>query len=130
MYLIRVLCFRSLMEQDIHWHQAESPAKLLAIITKDSAAVGGFSGSTLGTVFSILVNFVAAIVLSHIIAWKIALVCLASVPILLGCGFMQSFECRVGRAGAEPHESEFPAHYLQRIIYFAQSPGIDKECIF
>jgi ATP-binding cassette, subfamily B (MDR/TAP), member 1 len=89
LYLIRVLCFRSLMEQDIHWHQAESPAKLLAIITKDSAAVGGFSGSTLGTVFSILVNFVAAIVLSHIIAWKIALVCLASVPILLGCGFMQ-----------------------------------------
>lgn len=89
LYLLRVLSFRSLMEQDIHWHQAESPAKLLAIITKDSAAVGGFSGSTLGTVFSILVNFVAAIVLSHIIAWKIAVVCLASVPILLGTGFMQ-----------------------------------------
>lgn len=89
LYLIRVLSFRSLMEQDIHWHQAESPAKLLGIITKDSAAVGGFSGSTLGTVFSILVNFVVAIVLSHVIAWKIALVCLASVPILLGSGFMQ-----------------------------------------
>lgn len=89
LHLIRVLSFRSLMEQDIHWHQAESPAKLLNIITKDSAAVGGFSGSTIGTVFSILVNFIAAVVLSHIIAWKIALVCLASVPILLGCGFMQ-----------------------------------------
>lgn len=87
--LIRVLSFRSLMEQDIHWHQAESPSKLLSIITKDSTAVGGFSGSTMGTVFSILVNFVVAIVLSHVIAWKIALVCLASVPILLGTGFMQ-----------------------------------------
>jgi ABC-type multidrug transport system fused ATPase/permease subunit len=77
------------MEQDIHWYQAESPSKLLSVITKDSTAVGGFSGSTMGTVFSILVNFVVAIVLSHIIAWKIALVCLASVPILLGTGFMQ-----------------------------------------
>lgn len=89
LHVVRVLSFRSLMEQDIQWHQAESPAKLLAVITKDSAAIGGFSGSTVGTVFAILVNFFAAIALSHAFAWKIALVCLASVPILLGNGFMQ-----------------------------------------
>lgn len=89
LHTVRVLSFRSLMEQDIHFHQAESPAKLLGIITKDSAAIGGFSGSTIGTVFAILVNFIAAIALSHAIAWKVALVCLASAPILMFNGFMQ-----------------------------------------
>ncbi|KAL2134397.1 hypothetical protein VTI74DRAFT_316 [Chaetomium olivicolor] len=91
LYAIRVLSFRSLMEQGAQWHQSEgrSPSALLDIITKDSAAIGGFSGSTIGTVFSILVNFITAIILSHIIMWKIAIVCLAIVPILLGAGFMQ-----------------------------------------
>ncbi|KAK4234193.1 Leptomycin B resistance protein pmd1 [Achaetomium macrosporum] len=91
LYAVRVLSFRSLLEQGVQWHQSEgrSPSSLLDIITKDGAAVGGFSGSTIGTVFSIVVNFVTAIILSHIIMWKIAVVCLAIVPILLFAGFMQ-----------------------------------------
>ncbi|KAL1838816.1 hypothetical protein VTK73DRAFT_4235 [Phialemonium thermophilum] len=91
LYVLRVLSFRSLLEQPLDWHQSggRSPSGLLAIITKDGAAVGGFSGSIIGTVFSIVVNFVAAIVLSHIIAWKIAVVCLVVVPVLLGAGVMQ-----------------------------------------
>ncbi|PTB61788.1 P-loop containing nucleoside triphosphate hydrolase protein [Trichoderma citrinoviride] len=91
LYKIRVLSFRSLYEQELDWHQSEgrSPASLLSIITSDAAAVGGFSGSILGTMFSIVVNFLIAIILSHIIAWKIAIVCLVTVPILLGSGIMQ-----------------------------------------
>jgi ABC-type multidrug transport system fused ATPase/permease subunit len=91
LYAVRVLSFRSLMEQGVQWHQSEgrSPSSLLDIITKDSAAIGGFSGSTIGTVFAILVNFITAITLSHIIQWKIAIVCLSIVPILLFAGFMQ-----------------------------------------
>ncbi|GKT89223.1 LOW QUALITY PROTEIN: ABC multidrug transporter [Colletotrichum tofieldiae] len=41
------------------------------------------------TVFAICVNVLVAVILSHIIAWKIALVCLVTIPILLGSGFMQ-----------------------------------------
>ncbi|KAM0219721.1 hypothetical protein ACHAPA_003791 [Fusarium lateritium] len=91
LYKIRVLCFRSLYEQDLDWHQSEgrTPTALLSVITTDAAAVGGFSGSIIGTIFSILVNFLVAIILSHILAWKIAIVCLVIVPILLGCGIMQ-----------------------------------------
>ncbi|KFA49980.1 hypothetical protein S40293_05954 [Stachybotrys chartarum IBT 40293] len=89
LFTARVLSFRSLMEQGLSWHQAMTSTKLLGIITKDTAAIGGFSGSTISTVLSILVNFVIAIILSHIIAWRIAIVCLATVPILLGSGIMQ-----------------------------------------
>ncbi|KAG5662235.1 hypothetical protein KAF25_004474 [Fusarium avenaceum] len=91
LYKIRVLCFRSLYEQDLDWHQSEgrTPTALLSVITTDAAAVGGFSGSIMGTIFSIVINFLVAIILSHILAWKIAIVCLVIVPILLGCGIMQ-----------------------------------------
>ncbi|RGP70554.1 hypothetical protein FSPOR_3855 [Fusarium sporotrichioides] len=91
LYNLRVLSFRSLLEQSIHWHQSEgrTPTSLLGIITKDSMSVGAFSGSTFGTVFAILINVLIAIIISHIFAWKIALVCLVTLPILLGSGFMQ-----------------------------------------
>lgn len=89
LYATCVLSFRSLMKQGLSWHQEMTSTMLLSVITKDTAAIGGFSGSTMSTVLSILVNFVIAIVLSHIIAWKVAIVSLATVSILLGSGIMQ-----------------------------------------
>ncbi|KAK8929949.1 ABC transporter 1 [Metarhizium anisopliae] len=91
LYKVRVLCFRSLYEQGLDWHQADgrTPASLLSVITADAAAIGGFSGSIIGNCFSIIVNFVIAIIVSHILAWKIAIVCLVTVPILLGSGILQ-----------------------------------------
>ncbi|KAI6360454.1 hypothetical protein MCOR25_006739 [Pyricularia grisea] len=91
LYKTKVLSLRALMGQTVEWHQSDgrTPASLLSIITKDGAALQGFSGSIVGTLLSILVNFLFAVILSHILAWKIALVCLAVVPILLGAGVMQ-----------------------------------------
>lgn len=91
LYRIRVVTFRSLYQQDMDWHHASgrTPASLLSVITADTAAVGGFSGSIVGTMFSVMINFSVAIIMSHIIAWKIAVVCLVTVPLLLGSGVMQ-----------------------------------------
>lgn len=92
LYHLRVLVLRALLDRDIlTFHQAEgqSPAGLLSIITADAASVGAFSGSTFGTVFGVIVNMVVAVVLSLCFAWKIALVCMVTVPVLLGAGFMQ-----------------------------------------
>lgn len=90
-YRVRLLSFRSLLEQSVEWHTSEgrNPTSLLGVITKDGAALAAFSGSIIATSFSILVNFVVAIIVSHVFAWKIALVCLAMVPILLGAGIFQ-----------------------------------------
>ena len=90
-YRVRLLSFRSLLEQSVEWHSSEgrTPTVLLGVITKDGASLAAFSGSVIATSFSILVNFVIAIVVSHAFAWKIALVCLAMVPILLGSGILQ-----------------------------------------
>jgi ABC-type multidrug transport system fused ATPase/permease subunit len=90
-YTVRVLSFRSLFEQDLQWHQSNgrTPTLLLSYITRDGSALAGLSGSVIGTLFSITVNLIAAIILTHIIAWRIALVCLALVPLLLGAGLME-----------------------------------------
>ncbi|PGH13035.1 hypothetical protein AJ79_03872 [Helicocarpus griseus UAMH5409] len=90
-YKVRVLSFRALMEQDLQWHQSDgrSPTVLLSLITQDGNALSGLTGSVVGTIIAILVNLVAAIALSHAIAWKIALVCLAVVPLMIGAGVMR-----------------------------------------
>lgn len=90
-YKVRVLCFRSLLEQDRQWHQSEgrNPLLLQSAITKDGNSLSAMTGSVFGTIISILVNVIVAIVLTHIIAWKIAIVCLAVVPLMLGSGIMR-----------------------------------------
>ena len=105
-YSVRVLSFRSLFKQDLQWHQSNgrSPSMLLSYITRDGNALAGLSGSVIGTLFSITVNLIAAIVLTHIIAWRIALVCLCLVPFLLGAGLM---ELRILGKYEERHETAY-----------------------
>ncbi|KAG7285654.1 hypothetical protein NEMBOFW57_007946 [Staphylotrichum longicolle] len=105
-YSVRVLSFRSLFEQDIQWHQSKgrTPAVLLSYITRDGNALAGLSGSVIGTLFSITANLLAAIILTHIISWRIALVCLSLVPLLLGAGLL---ELHVLGKFEERHESAY-----------------------
>lgn len=105
-YTVRVLSFRSLFQQDLQWHQSEgrTPAMLLSYITRDGDALAGLSGSVIGTFLSITINLIAAIIMTHIIAWRIALVCLSLVPLLLGAGLM---ELRVLGKFEERHEHAY-----------------------
>ncbi|KAL2813199.1 P-loop containing nucleoside triphosphate hydrolase protein [Aspergillus cavernicola] len=88
-YKVRVLSLRSILEQKLEWHEARTPSGLLSLIVKDSNALSGLTGSVICTMLSILVNLFAAIIMTHIIAWRIALVCLSVVPLLLGAGWMR-----------------------------------------
>ncbi|KAI1076836.1 leptomycin B resistance protein pmd1 [Whalleya microplaca] len=90
-YRVRVLSFRTLMQQSVEWHSSgnRTPISLLGVITKDGASLAAFSGSIIATTFSIVVNFFVAIIVSHVFAWKIAVVCLAMVPLLLSAGILQ-----------------------------------------
>ncbi|KAL8996349.1 MAG: hypothetical protein Q9169_004115 [Polycauliona sp. 2 TL-2023] len=90
-FKVRILAFRALFHQDLEWHcsNGRTPALLLSYLSTDSAALAGLGGTTVGTIMSILVNLVAGILMTHIIAWKIAIVLLATLPILLGSGVMR-----------------------------------------
>ncbi|KAF1967697.1 leptomycin B resistance protein pmd1 [Bimuria novae-zelandiae CBS 107.79] len=106
LYKVRSLTLHSLLQQPLQWHESNdrSPTKLLGYITNDGNALAGLSGSIIGTMFSVCVNFLAAIIASHIVAWRIAIVCLSIVPILLGAGFMQ---LRALTRFAEKHAGAF-----------------------
>ncbi|KMU77349.1 leptomycin B resistance protein pmd1 [Coccidioides immitis RMSCC 3703] len=103
-YKIRVLSFRALLEQDLQWHESNgrTPSRLLTLITKDGNALSGLTGSLVGNLVSVLVNFLTAVILTHIIAWKIALVFLAVVPLMLGAGAMRVIQI----ARFEQHHAE------------------------
>ncbi|KAA8905681.1 multidrug resistance protein 1 [Sphaerosporella brunnea] len=108
LYRVRVLSLRSLLSQDLAWHESEgrNPTNLLSYISADANAMGSLTGLIVGTMFTIVVNMIAGIVLAHIIAWKIAVVLLACVPIMLASGFMRlrvlaQFQTRHQKAFAE-----------------------------
>ncbi|KFX88076.1 hypothetical protein V490_07855 [Pseudogymnoascus sp. VKM F-3557] len=105
-YAIRTALFRSLFEQDVQWHQSagRTPSSLLSLITNDGNQIAGLSGSIIGTVLSICINLVAAVIMTLVIAWRISLVCLAIVPILLGVGLAQ---LRALARFTEKHEKAF-----------------------
>lgn len=90
-FQVRILTFRSLLSQNISWHFRgdRTPATLLSNFTADTAALAGLSGTVMGTIFIILTNLVVSIIMTHIIAWKIAIVLLATIPILIGSGYMR-----------------------------------------
>ncbi|KAI4213649.1 MAG: hypothetical protein LQ351_003873 [Letrouitia transgressa] len=88
---VRVLAFRTLLGQDVCWHVSggRSPGTLLSYISRDANAMASLTGTVTGTIFAILTNLFVGILLTHIIAWKIAIVLIATLPLLLGSGFMR-----------------------------------------
>lgn len=91
LFKTRVLSLRSLLDRSLHWHDSEgrTPGTLVAYISADPVAMSGMTGTTLGITFSVLVSLISGIVLAHIIAWKIALVLLACVPVIFMSGFLR-----------------------------------------
>ncbi|KAK2598935.1 hypothetical protein QQS21_005613 [Conoideocrella luteorostrata] len=116
-YNIRVQLLRSLFQQDVQWHQSDdrTPTSLLGYITNDGNQIAGLSGSTIGTILSICINLLAAIIMTLVVAWKIAIVCLAVVPLLLGIGLIQ---LRTLGKFYEKHEDAF-----------SKSVGISVEAV-
>ncbi|KAJ5767065.1 uncharacterized protein N7511_004681 [Penicillium nucicola] len=116
-YKVRVLSLRSILEQNLAWHESNdrNPSLLLSLITTDSNALGGLTGSVVCTILSICVNLVAAIIMTHIIAWRIALVCLAVIPLVLGAGWMRVTSL-----------ASFQEKHLEA---FARSVGITVEAV-
>ncbi|KAL8908502.1 MAG: hypothetical protein Q9171_005420 [Xanthocarpia ochracea] len=83
--------FRTMLRQDIAFFDKEenSAGALTSFLSTETTHLAGMSGSTLGTILLVLTTLVAAIVLSCAIGWKLALVCTATIPILLACGFFR-----------------------------------------
>ena len=88
---VRDRAFRTMLRQDIAFFDKEenTAGALTSFLSTETTHVAGLSGVTLGTLLTVLTTLIAAITLSIAIAWKLALVCVATIPVLLACGFFR-----------------------------------------
>lgn len=83
--------FRTMLRQDIAYFDQEehTAGALTTYLSTETTHLAGLSGTTLGTLLIVSTTLVAAITISCVIGWKLALVCTATLPILLACGFFR-----------------------------------------
>ncbi|KAF2027404.1 leptomycin B resistance protein pmd1 [Setomelanomma holmii] len=103
---VRDVSFRTVLQQDIAWFSkpGHSHHALMAKINMDSGSISGLSGVILGTIFSISTSVLGGIVLAHIVAWRIAIVLLAAVPVMLLAGFLR---LRILAMAEERHQTAY-----------------------
>jgi ATP-binding cassette subfamily B (MDR/TAP) protein 1 len=103
---VRDVSFRTILTQDISWFSlpGHSHHNLMSKLNMDSGHISGLSGVILGTFFSIATSVIGGIILAHIIAWKIAIVLLAAVPIMVLAGF---FRLRILAKAEERHQTAY-----------------------
>lgn len=97
--------FRTMLRQDIVFFDKDenSAGALTSFLSTETTHLAGLSGATLGTLVMVFTTLVAACALSLAIGWKLALVCISTIPVLLGCGFfrfymLSNFQSRAKKA--------------------------------
>ena len=83
--------FRTMLRQDISFFDKEenSTGSLTAFLSTESTHLAAISGATLGTLLTCVTTLVGACAVALAIGWKLALVCISTIPVLLGCGFFR-----------------------------------------
>ena len=83
--------FRSMLRQDIAYFDKEenTAGALTSFLSTETTHLAGMSGVTLGTLLVVCTTLFAAIALSCALNYKLALVCTATIPVLLACGFLR-----------------------------------------
>lgn len=88
---VRHRAFRTMLRQDIAFFDRDenTAGALTSFLSTQTTHVAGLSGTTLGTLLSVITTLFASIILSIAIGWKLALVTASTIPVLLGCGFFR-----------------------------------------
>ncbi|KJZ78917.1 hypothetical protein HIM_01690 [Hirsutella minnesotensis 3608] len=88
---VRDRAFRAMLRQDVAFFDKEenTAGALTSFLSTETTHVAGLSGLTLGTLLMMTTTLVASIVESVAIGWKLSLVCISTIPVLLGCGFFR-----------------------------------------
>lgn len=83
--------FRAMLRQDISFFDKEenSTGALTAFLSTETTHLASISGATLGTILTCITTLVSACAVALAIGWKLALVCISTIPVLLGCGFFR-----------------------------------------
>ncbi|TGZ77818.1 abc transporter [Ascodesmis nigricans] len=90
---VRDNAFRSMLRQDIEFFDREenSTGALTTFLSTETTHIAGMSGVTLGTILIVTTTLASSIILGLVMGWKLALVCTATVPLMLAAGFWRFY---------------------------------------
>ncbi|KAK4570181.1 hypothetical protein LTR86_002261 [Recurvomyces mirabilis] len=82
---------KTLLPLDLDWYTGpgRSVQQLMSAFTKDSGDLSCLSGPALGTILTTTISVLGGIILALYVAWKIAVVLLAVVPVMIAAGFIR-----------------------------------------
>lgn len=91
---VRDRAFRTMLRQDVEFFDREenTAGALTSFLSTEATHMAGLSGATLGTILMSVSTLIACFSISLAIGWKLALVCIATVPVLLACGFLRLYQ--------------------------------------
>lgn len=86
---VQDLSLRNILRQDMQWFSGKSVTSLMTAMTSDAGQLSCLSGVAIGTIFTVTTSVCGGIILAHIVAWKIAIVLLAAVPVMVLSGYVR-----------------------------------------
>lgn len=88
---VRDRAFRAMLRQDIEFFDRDenTAGALTSFLSTETTHMAGLSGATLATILMSGSTLIACCIISLAIGWKLGLVCISTVPVLLGCGFLR-----------------------------------------
>ncbi|KAJ5527188.1 ABC multidrug transporter mdr1 [Penicillium frequentans] len=89
----RSRAFRMILRQDISFFDRDenTTGALTSFLSTETKYLAGISGQNLGMILMTSTTLIAAMCISLAFGWKLALVCISTLPVLLGCGFYQFY---------------------------------------
>lgn len=87
---VQIRMLRNLLRQDIGWFAPQSGHSvhdLMARLSTDAGHLSSLSGVALGTISTITASMASGVMLSFVVAWRIAIVLVSCVPVLAAAGY-------------------------------------------
>jgi ATP-binding cassette, subfamily B (MDR/TAP), member 1 len=130
---VREICCRRITVQDMAFFDKakNSPSALSSVLSKSTDDLAGMGGPVLSGILTFIATIVGGIVLSLVIGWKLALVCTATIPVVVACGWLRlqvlaAFDARIRQSGVD---SAAYAGQMVRSIRTVASLGLEERAL-
>lgn len=90
---VRQRAFAAMLRQDMEFFDGETVTSgaLASFLSSEANRLAGLSGATLGTIVSSAASIFVAVIVGCSFGWKLALVCTATIPLMLACGYFRFY---------------------------------------
>ncbi|RBR10280.1 uncharacterized protein FIESC28_09530 [Fusarium coffeatum] len=108
-----------------------SPSALSNALSKSTDDLAGMGGSVMGGILTFTATIISGIAVSLAVGWKLALVCTATIPVVVACGWLRlqvlaAFDARIRQSGVD---SAAYAGQIVRSMRTVASLGLEKRVL-